>query len=89
MPRATIRYKADQEVFGRHLRSNEWILYTGTLTIYERKTYPVVLKLKSEVYDSFLSELLEDKKQFKGDSVSEVYGKVSKWYYSSGIILKN
>jgi hypothetical protein len=32
---------------------------------------------------------MEDKKEFKGDSLSVVYGKVSKWYYKNGIIFQN
>ena len=54
MAKEKILYQSSEEVSGKHLRSNEWIYYTGELTIYERKTYPVVLKLKSEMVDSFL-----------------------------------
>lgn len=89
MPKATIIYEADQEVIGKHIRSNEWVMYSGKLTIYDRKTNPIVLQLKSEVYDTFIGEFMEDKKDFKGDSVSAVYGKMSKWYYKNGIIFQN
>lgn len=89
MPKATIIYQADQEVIGKHLRSNEWVMYSGKLTIYDRKTNPIVLRLKSEIYDTFIGEFMVDKKEFKGDSVSDVYGKMSKWYYKNGIIFQN
>lgn len=89
MPKATIIYQADQEVIGKHLRSNEWVMYSGKLTIYNRKTNPIVLRLKSEIFDTFIGEFMEDKKEFKGDSVSDVYGKMSKWYYKNGIIFQN
>jgi len=89
MPKANIIYQADQEVIGKHLRSNEWVMYSGKLTIYDRKTNPIVLRLKSEIYDTFIGEFMEDKKEFKGDSVSDVYGKMSKWYYKNGIIFQN
>jgi hypothetical protein len=89
MANTTIIYEADQEVIGKHLRSNEWIMYSGKLTIYDREKSPISLKLKSEIDDSFLSMGMEDKKEFKGDSVTEVYAKLSKWYYSRGIIFKN
>ena len=49
MPKSIIIYQADQEVIGKHLRSKEWIMYSGKLTIYNRKTNPIVLKLKSEI----------------------------------------
>jgi hypothetical protein len=89
MPKATIIYQADQEVIGKHLRSNEWVMYSGKLTIYDRKTNPIVLRLKSEIFDTFIGDFMEVKKEFKGDSVSDVYGKMSKWYYKNGIIFQN
>ena len=89
MPKAKIIYRANQEVIGKHLRSNEWIMYSGNLTIYDRKTNPVVLKLKSEIFDSFIGEFMDDKKDFKGNSISNVYGKLAKWYYNRGIIFQN
>lgn len=89
MPKSTIIYQAEQEVVGKHLRSNEWIMYSGNLTIYDRKTNPIVLKLKSEIYDSFIEEGLDEKKEFKGNSVSDVYGKLANWYYKNGIIFQN
>ena len=89
MVKSTILYQADQEVIGKHLRSKEWVMYSGKLTIYDRKTNPIVLKLKSEIYDTFIGEFMEDKKEFKGDSVSDVYGKVAKWYNKNGIIFQN
>ncbi|MCD4791192.1 MAG: hypothetical protein K8R37_14450 [Bacteroidales bacterium] len=89
MVKSTMIYQADQEVIGKHLRSKEWVMYSGKLTIYDRKTNPIVLKLKSEIYDTFICEFMEDKKEFKGDSVSNVYGKMAKWYYKYGIIFQN
>lgn len=89
MSKSTIIYQADQEVIGKHLRSNEWVMYSGKLTIYDRKTNPIVLKLKSEIYDTFIGEFMDEKKEFKGESVSDVYGKLAKWYYKNGIIFQN
>lgn len=89
MQKSTIIYQADQEVIGKHLRSKEWVMYSGKLTIYDRKTNPIVLKLKSEIYDTFIGEFMDEKKEFKGDSVSDVYGKLAKWYYKNGIIFQN
>jgi hypothetical protein len=89
MSKSSIIYQTNQEVMGKHLRSNEWIMYSGQLTIYDRKSNPVILKIKSEICDSFIGDFMEDKKEFKGNSVSEVYGKMSKWYYKNGIIFQN
>jgi hypothetical protein len=89
MAKITIVYQAPQDVIGKHLQSNEWVMYSGKLIIYDRKISPVVLKIKSEIYDTFIGEFMEEKKDFKGDSVSEVFGKVAKWYYKNGIIFQN
>ena len=89
MPKSVIIYQADQEVTGKHLRSNEWIMYSGKLTIYDRKTNPIILRLKSEIHDTFIGEFMEEKKEFKGNTVSDVYGKLAKWYYKNGIIFQN
>jgi hypothetical protein len=89
MTRMNCIYQSNEEVIGKHLRSKEWILYTGKLTIYDRKTNPIVLKLKSEIADSLIREFMEEKKEFTGNSFSEVYGKVAKWYQKNGIIFQN
>ena len=87
MAKAKILYQSSEEVSGKHLRSNEWIYYTGELTVYERKTYPVVLKLKSEMVDSFLQ--MDEVKEIKGKTISEVCGKVSRWLSDQGVIHRN
>ena len=89
MPKTKNLYQENQEVIGKHLQSNQWIMYSGTLTIYERKTNSVILKLKSEIFDSFIREFMDEKKEFKGTTVSDVYGKLAKWYYKRGIIFQN
>ncbi len=89
MPKPTIIYQAKQEVFGKHLRAKEWIEYSGILTVYSRKTNPVILKIKSEISDSFLAEIMDDYKEFKGNSVTEVYAKLSRWFYLREVIFQN
>jgi hypothetical protein len=89
MTRTKIIYRSKEEILGKHLRSGEWIYYTGELTIYDRKTFPIVLKLKSEIFDSFIRELMEETKEIKGKSLSEVFGKVAKWFNSRGVIFQN
>lgn len=89
MPNVKIIYQADQEVLGKHLKSKEWVMFSGKLTIYDRKNNPVVLKLKNEIYDTFIGGYMDDKKEFKGNSVTEVYGKLAKWYLNNGIVFQN
>jgi len=88
MPKSTIIYQAHQEVVGKHIKSKQWVMYTGTLTIYDRKTNPIVLRLNCEFLGSFIGESMEEKRVFKGTSISDIYGKVSKWYYKNGILFQ-
>ena len=89
MTKGKIIYQSDEEILGKHLRSGEWIYYTGNLTIYDRKTSPIVLKLKSEINDSFLGEFMEERKEIKGKSLSEVFGKVARWLNNQGVLFQN
>lgn len=89
MPNVVVLYQAEQEVIGKHIRSNEWVMYTGKLVIYDREKKAIVLSLKSELCDSFIGSFMEDKIEFSGDTVSEVYGKVAKWYHKNGILFQN
>ncbi len=89
MIKGRIVYQSKEEIIGKHLRSGEWIYYTGDLTIYDRETNPIVLKLKSEIVDSILGEVMEEKKEIKGTSLSEVFGKVAKWFHNRGVIFQN
>jgi hypothetical protein len=89
MTRTKVIYQSKEEILGKHLRSGEWIYYTGKLTIYDRKTCPIVLKLQSEIVDSFIGELMEEKKEIKGKSLSEVFGKVARWLMNRGVIFQN
>ena len=88
MPKAKILYQSKEKIYGKHLRAKEWIEYSGKITVYDRKTNPVTLKIKSEIYDSFMRDLLDDEKEFKANSVTEVYAKLSKWLYLREVIFQ-
>ena len=47
------------------------------LMIYERDNNSVAIK-STVIVDSFLSEIMDDEKEFKGNSVTDVYAKLSK-----------
>ncbi len=76
MTKSLIVYQADQEVIGEQICSTEWVMYSSKLTIYDRKINPIVLNPKREISATYIEEFMEDKKEFKGNSVSEVYGKM-------------
>ena len=88
MPKAKILYQSKEDFYGKHLRAKEWIEYSGKITVFDRKTNPVTLKIKSEIYDSFMRDIMDDEKEFKGNSVTEVYAKLSKWLYQREVIFQ-
>jgi hypothetical protein len=38
----------------------------------------VILRIKSKIADYYLAEIMDNEKEFKGNSVTEVYAKLSK-----------
>ncbi len=73
MAKAKLLFQSKEEIFAKYRRSGEYISYTGKLSVYERKTKPVVLDLKPDYIDPFLPEILDSKKSFTGNSITEIY----------------
>jgi len=40
----------------------------------------VVLNIKPDYIDPFMPEIMDSKKSFTGNSITEVYAKLSKWF---------
>ena len=80
MAKAKLLFQSKEEIFAKYRRSGEYISYTGKLSVYERKTKPVVLDLKPDYIDPFMPEIMYSKKSFTGNSITEVYAKLSKWF---------
>jgi hypothetical protein len=78
-------FESREEIIGKHLRSNEWVMYSGLLIVYDRPNNPVILKIKSEIYDSFISMEMEDSKEFSGNNISQVYKKLVSWFSKCGV----
>jgi hypothetical protein len=89
MSKARIIYQSREELSGKHLQSGEWIYYAGELRVYDRKTKPVLLTIRSVYWDLFIPDSMEQEKEFYGNSISEVFGKISKWLFKYGIILQS
>jgi len=80
MAKAKILFQSKEEVHGRFQQTGEYISYSGMLTVYERKTKPILLNLKC-IYNNFiLEEVMDSEISFTGDSITQVYAKLSKWY---------
>ena len=89
MAKSKIIFQSEEEVTGRFRRTGEYIHYAGKLTVYDRKTKPVILDLKC-IYNNFiLEEIMNSEISFTGDSISQVYAKLSKWYLKFEIVFQN
>lgn len=88
MPRVKVIYEEDEYVSGYYPRAKEWVGYSGKLIISKSKTAPVKLKLRMEYVSVGLDMVMPEKKTITGKSVTEVYGKLSKWYLSYNILFK-
>jgi hypothetical protein len=86
MEKPQIIYKEKEEIWGYFPKGKDSVFYEGTLTIAHKKANPVTLNLKIKMRH-FVFEFPETK-TFKGSSVTEVYGKLSKWFTSYGFVFK-
>ena len=73
-------FESKEDIVGKHLRSNEWIMYSGKLTVYDRPTKSVILVIKSEISDCFISMEMDEFKEFTGDNITQVYQKLVSWF---------
>ena len=78
-------FESKEVIVGKHLRSNEWIMYSGQLTVYDRPAKSVILIIKSEISDSFISMEMDESKEFTGDNITQVYQKLASWFNRKGV----
>ncbi len=84
MKKNKIIYTETKDISGYFPKGKDWVFYEGTLTVTDKEKTPIILELKIKKYP-FIGEFPENK-SFKADSVTEVYGKLSKWFSSYGFI---
>ena len=89
MPSENIIFKEDQVLLGKHLKSNEWICYTGNLTIYNRKKDPIILIVRKDTDEEYIGYGMDEEKSIKGKTVGEVFAKFSRFFIRHGVILQN
>ncbi|MCO5256796.1 MAG: hypothetical protein M9926_08550 [Lentimicrobium sp.] len=75
MAKSLIVYQADQEVIGEQIYSTEWVMYSGKLTIYDRKINPIVLNPKSEISATYLKNSWKIKRSSKVIRFQKYMGK--------------
>ncbi len=84
MKKAKILYTETDEISGYY--QGDSVLYKGTLIVKDKKTKPVSLELAITMH-SYGFEFPETK-IFTGDSVTDVYAKLSKWFSTYGFIFQ-
>jgi len=82
-------WKSEQYINIFFPRAKEYVGYKGFLTIINSKKKPVKLELTSSIIDSYLDALMERNISFSGNSISEVYGKMFKYFNKYGMIFVN
>jgi hypothetical protein len=85
MEKIKVVYQSKEEIYGYFPKGNDSLTYAGVLTVSDKAGKNMVtldLTIKRHLY---IMEL-PDKKIFNGESVTQVYGKLSKWFYSYGIV---
>jgi len=85
----TIIYQSNEEIYGKFLKTKEYICYKGKLTIYDKIDKSITLEIKNEYNNFALEMIMDSKKSFIGNSVTEVYSKLSKWLYKYDIVFLN
>ncbi len=86
MKKTIIIYTEKQEIMGYFPKGKDSVFYKGTLTITDKVKSAVTLDLKISIHH-FIFEFPE-RKSFKGDCVTEVYAKLSKWFSSYGFVFR-
>ncbi|MEI6138258.1 MAG: hypothetical protein WCP85_03290 [Mariniphaga sp.] len=86
MKKSLIIYTETQLISGYFPKGKDSVFYNGTLTVTDNEKTPVTLELKIKMHP-YVVEFPENK-SFKADSVTEVYGKLSKWFSSYGFIFR-
>jgi hypothetical protein len=87
MNNSNIIFMSTDEIIVYNTLTKEYLTYKAFLTVKNSKTTPVKLVVKEMFTNSFIQ--IEPEKTFTGKSVSEVYGKFSKWLYKQDLLMSN
>jgi hypothetical protein len=58
---------------------------SGQLKVHVRTKKAVILKIRSEIFDSFISIEMKDSKDFFGNDISRVHKKLVSWFSKFGV----
>lgn len=88
MPRYNIIYESDERILGHLQQAKEWIIYNARLKIKNGGKKPVSLDMEFEPPHPFPFNMPE-KHSIKGESITDCYAKLVKYFNKFGIILKS
>jgi hypothetical protein len=87
MPRYKTVFESKEEIYGIVPRANDWVHYSALLKVKDGGKFPVVLEMEFVPPHPFAFNMPE-KHVIKGVSITEVYAKLSKFFYKFGIMFK-
>ena len=87
MPKARVIFTSKENIHGYMPLDKEFVEYTGTLQITDRKNSPVTLELSFVPPPPFIF-LMPEEKLIKADSITSVYAKLVKFFKRYGYVLQ-
>ncbi len=86
MPRKyNIIFESKEDIYGIIPRADDWVHYSGTLTVKDGGKYPVILDLDFVPPHPFAFNMPE-KHMVKATSISDAYSKIAMFFYKYGIV---
>ena len=88
MPTSIILWESEEDIYIDFPRAKDTLYYKGILKILGKKYYPVTLKINRIHGTYVMDELMEEEVCFSGNSITEVYCKMSKYFNKYGMLLR-
>ena len=82
-------WKSEESIRVHHPKGKDYLLYSGVLSVTNKKTKNITLEIKCIFGSYVLENIMKNEITFTGNSISEVYGKMSKYFSKYGLIFVN
>lgn len=82
-------WKSEEFINVKFPIAKDYLNYKGLLTITNKKTKPVTLAITCTLGNYVMENIMDKNISFTGNSISEVYGKMSKYFSKFGMIFIN
>jgi hypothetical protein len=86
MAKTRLIWESEERIIIKFPQSKEILHYKGILRVSEKKIKAVTLNITCIIGSYGMENFMEREKSFTGDSISEVYGKMSKYFHKWGMV---